>query len=198
MQHELVYDEVFDAQWHFRVIMDCMGRPGKIGNLQRDISPPELMNKASDLVGFALLDTNASFCCIGKNKSDVESYLEINTHASKTSVDKADFIFLKGDGDQSNIHEAKIGSLSYPEDGATLVIDVNQLSNQGLNDSLFLRLNGPGVENENELYIKGIAKSLLIAIAEVNQEFPLGVDLILTDRNNNICCIPRSNQFSIE
>ena len=57
MQTELNYDTVFDAQEHFRVLLDSMSRPGKINVLPAmDILPPDGLQHAAALTGFALLE----------------------------------------------------------------------------------------------------------------------------------------------
>ncbi len=199
MRREVNYDEVFDAQEQFRIIMDAMARPGKINTLPHlDILPPLGLNEASALVALGLLNADVTFACSEFNVYEIQSYININTSAQLTNLEKADYIFLTGQEDVSIVENVKVGKLSYPEQGATLIFSVSQIGEDKTEGTLKLVLKGPGIKNENVVFAAGINPGLLNQIRIINQEFPLGVDLIVTDVNNQLICIPRSNQFVIE
>jgi alpha-D-ribose 1-methylphosphonate 5-triphosphate synthase subunit PhnH len=46
------------------------------------------------------------------------------------------------------------------------------------------------------VFVSGLSPELLDFVSEQNSEYPLGLDLIITDESNNLICIPRSNKFS--
>jgi alpha-D-ribose 1-methylphosphonate 5-triphosphate synthase subunit PhnH len=199
MRREINYDEVFDAQQQFRLLLDSMAHPGRINLLpDMDIDPPSGLNKGSALIAFALLNTDVSFHASGANCEEISSYIAANTTSESVSVNDADFIFINGLHHEGILFEAKTGNLAYPEESATFVIDVEAISQQPDDNSLSLILKGPGIKTEERLFIKGIHTELLAAVKEQNTEFPLGVDLMITDRQNRVICIPRSNQFIIE
>jgi alpha-D-ribose 1-methylphosphonate 5-triphosphate synthase subunit PhnH len=199
MRREVIYDEVFDAQQQFRLILDSMARPGKIGTMpDMDILPPAGINKASAMVAFALLNTDVSFYAEGEGSEQVESYIAMNTTASPVSIIEADFVFINGLYEADIIFEAKTGTLSYPEESATFIIDVEKIGENPEDGELTLTLKGPGIETTKQVHINGLNPGILKAVREQNMEFPLGVDLVLTDKNNCILCIPRSNLFEVE
>ena len=199
MRREVSYDEVFDAQHHFRIILDGMARPGKIKVLdEMDIQPPAGLNQASAIIAMALLNTDATFYAEGENSVEIESYIALNTAAQPVSVGEADFIFIAGTYNAEIIFEAKTGTLPYPEESATFVLDVQEISAAPKDDVVMLTMKGPGIESETIVYIKGINAEILEGAREQNLEFPLGIDLIITDRQNKLMCIPRSNQFVID
>jgi alpha-D-ribose 1-methylphosphonate 5-triphosphate synthase subunit PhnH len=199
MRREVNYDEVFDAQEQFRIILDSMSRPGKINVMPAiDILPPAGINKASTLVAFALLNTDVSFYVAGEGSEDITSYIALNTTARPASTNVADFIFINGLHSAEILFDAKTGTLSYPEESATFIIDVEEITENTGDNAITLILKGPGIQTETEVSIKGLDPQILSAVKEQNLEFPLGIDLILTDRNNNIICIPRSNQFAVK
>jgi len=199
MRREVSYDEVFDSQEQFRLILDSMSRPGKISVLpDMDIEPPAGLNKGSALIAFALLNTDVSFYAHGENDEEITAYIALNTTAAPVDVHEADFIFINGLHDAVVISEAKVGNLSYPEESATFVIDVETISDQTIGGALLIKLKGPGIKSEEKVYIKGIHAVLIEAVKELNTEFPLGIDMMLTDVHNNLLCIPRSNQFVVE
>lgn len=195
MTRETNYDEVFEAQEHFRTIMDCMAQPGKIQQLEGAIDSLEGFNKVSSLIGFALMDSNTGF--YQNYHANLDQYFLLNTSAIPKSPEEADFLFLKGsDSAAEMIEEAKVGIPEYPEGGAFLIIEVETLSKETLDEGIEITLKGPGVKGEISLYVVGLNKEVLEAIQEKNFEYPLGVDTILTDASGNMVCIPRSNQFT--
>ncbi|MCG8483376.1 MAG: phosphonate C-P lyase system protein PhnH, partial [Clostridia bacterium] len=72
---------------------------------------------------------------------------------------------------------------------ATIVAEVNQITNERE-----LILQGPGIEDKNELKVDlnghWVEKRRL-----KNIEYPLGVDMIMVDKNSNLVGIPRTTQI---
>lgn len=199
MRREVNYDEVFDAQQQFRIILDSMSRPGKINLMpQMDIEPPAGINNASVLISFALLNTDVSFFVTGDNSAAITPYIALNTTAQPKPINDADFIFMDGLADEAIIADAKVGTLSYPEESATIIISVDEINEDKLAGSVKLTLKGPGVETEMQVSLSGLNPEILHAVKEQNLEFPLGIDVILVDKDNRIICIPRSNRFVVE
>jgi alpha-D-ribose 1-methylphosphonate 5-triphosphate synthase subunit PhnH len=199
MQSEILYDEIFDAQEHFRLILDSMARPGKINVIpDLNIQMTAGINKAGALIGFSLLNTDTSFCAIGELSYSIEEFITLHTAAKIESLQNAEFVFVKGSQSSDFIADLKIGTLPYPEDSATIVADVLNISAEETAGSLQLNLKGPGVETIETVYVTGLNHAILDAIKEQNFEFPLGLDLMLTDSENRMICIPRSNDFTYE
>ncbi|MEM7109901.1 MAG: phosphonate C-P lyase system protein PhnH [Bacteroidota bacterium] len=195
MIRETNYDEVFEAQEHFRIIMDAMARPGSIHKLDGGIEELEGVNKATCLVAFTLLDSNVTF--YQRFSETFDEYLILNTSSSPAQAEQADFLFLNGNEEMDQvIEQAKEGDPEYPEKGAFLIIQVAKISYERFNNSHEVILNGPGVKAEQPIYLEGIEKSILEIIKEKNVEYPLGVDTLLTDPRGNTVGIPRSNQFT--
>jgi alpha-D-ribose 1-methylphosphonate 5-triphosphate synthase subunit PhnH len=197
MQTELNYDTVFDAQQHFRLLLDSMSRPSKINTFpSADILPPDGLNHAAALTGFALLNPDVTYYIAGDNSDDIAAYLLVNTASRQAHIAMADYIFLPEGYYADALHEAQTGTPTYPEDSATLIASARLVSEQAHEGSLVLTLKGPGVNGEAEVFVSGINPQLLDFLKEQNSEYPLGIDLIIADRNNNILCIPRSNKFT--
>src|ERR1700733_991806 len=95
MQTELNYDIVFDAQEHFRLLLDSMSRPGKINVFpSADIFPPEGLTHAAALTGFALLNPDATYYIAGENSDAIAEYLLINTASQRAETAVADYVFI--------------------------------------------------------------------------------------------------------
>jgi alpha-D-ribose 1-methylphosphonate 5-triphosphate synthase subunit PhnH len=192
MVKEILYDDVFDAQEHYRLLLDCMARPGKINVMpEMELTAPAGIHPAGALVGFALLNSDASFYVEGAAAFEVGRYLLVNTSARPVGLGEADFAFLGCTAAPELLLQLKVGTLPYPEEGATVVAAVDRLGGEGL----VLSLTGPGVLGERKLCVSGLDRAFFETLATINSEFPLGVDVILTDGERRVACIPRSTKI---
>jgi alpha-D-ribose 1-methylphosphonate 5-triphosphate synthase subunit PhnH len=192
MQREIQYDEIFDAQAHYRLLLDSMARPGKINVMPRlELTTPQGIHAAGALVGFALLNSDVSFNVAGPSAEDVSLYLLVNTSARPAEAEEADYVYLDGTAAADILYRLKTGTLPYPESSATVIVAVEELGGE---TGLVLTLSGPGVDGERQLSVAGINTALLEALVTINAEFPLGIDLVLTDPTGRIACIPRSSR----
>lgn len=197
MQTELHYDTVFDAQQHFRLLLDSMSRPGKINTFPAmEILPPVGLNQASALTGFALLNADTTYYIAGYNSADIAQYFLVNTASQQAGIDTAEYIFLPENHDGRGLEKARVGTPVYPEDSATLIATAELISERAIEGGLGITLKGPGVNGEAQVFVSGINPALLDYLKEQNVEYPLGIDLIITDRHNNLLCVPRSNAFT--
>ncbi|HEV2479427.1 MAG TPA: phosphonate C-P lyase system protein PhnH [Puia sp.] len=151
MQRETAYDPVFDAQEHYRLLLDAMARPGKINILPRLLlaipapatgavpsavtgaaSQPgsRVFTDAAALVGFALLNADVSFFVDGPGADPASRYLLVNTSARPATLEEADFVFASGRASAVLVEAMKKGSLPYPEEGATLILSVGALATE--------------------------------------------------------------------
>lgn len=189
MVRESAYDEIFDAQFHFRQLLEAMSRPGKICKLEHSaINPPIDMHRGAALIGFALLNADVRFY----HQGSAAEYLRFNTSSELVAAADADFIFIKGTDTPQMIKAAKIGTDNYPETNATTIIEVLEINSATHDEGFHLSLSGPGVLGSKEVNIRGLHEDLLQEIRVKNEEFPLGVDCILVDKSGNICCFPRT------
>ena len=197
MRREISYNEVHDAQRYYRLLMDSMARPGKINTFyEMDVVPPSGLNKASALIAFSLLNADVFFHYIGPNQDIINNYLLLNTSSSPVDPQYADFLFMNGTDDANKIFELKTGTLAVPggrRHGGYWRKSIALFSTEG---GIKITLQGPGVEGKLVVFVDGLNANVLMALSEINAEFPLGVDAILADSENNILCIPRSNKFS--
>jgi alpha-D-ribose 1-methylphosphonate 5-triphosphate synthase subunit PhnH len=201
MQRETVYDQVFDAQEHYRILLDAMARPGTINVLPRmSLTTPPALTGAAALVGFALLNADVTFYADGEAADVVTRYLVVNTAARPESPENADFVFAAGTASAALLADMKKGTLPYPDEGATLVASVGALASEvqapGGKPYLALTLEGPGIRGKKTFFVTGLSSELVAGLQQCNQEFPLGVDLILTDPGHRIACIPRSSRVA--
>jgi alpha-D-ribose 1-methylphosphonate 5-triphosphate synthase subunit PhnH len=200
MIKEIVFDAVFDAQKSFRLLLDAFSHPGTIYCFDYfELNQPNELYKSNVIIALSLFDNNISFHASSSYNLNVENYLHLNSSAKIENIETADYVFLNGQNDISNlIDQCKIGDLLYPEKNATLILAVNTISNDKIPQfDCQINLSGPGIQTTNNLFIKGLNLANLETIKSLNEEFPLGVDLILTDSFEKITVIPRSIQIEI-
>ena len=194
---ELAYDPIFDAQKHYRKLLDSMARPGKINQLDDvSIKPPGGWSKAAMFIGFALLNREVSFW-VNPDDQELSQYVQHQTSARVCEVEHAaDFVFLQGEVSCAHFPEWKLGTLAYPEESATLIIQLRGLSLTPMRDAIALHLKGPGVLGTKVVYVTGVWPTYLELLQKVNAEYPLGVDVFFVDQDDQFIGLPRSNKFS--
>ena len=166
MQREIQYDEIFDAQAHYRLVLDSMARPGKINVMPSlELTTPQGIHAAGALVGFALLNADVSLYVDGPSAEDVSLYLLVNTSAKPAEAEEADYVYLNGTASAEILYRLKTGTLPYPENSATVIVAAEEL---GGDNGLVLTLSGPGVDGEHQLSVAGLNTALLEALVTIN------------------------------
>lgn len=173
------FDEVFDAQQVFRVVLDALSRPGRTFSLTNiDLEVPASLGKCRALVARTLLDHNTSFHIADANQL-AEEYIRRTTSSRVAAIEEAEFVFLNGTSPAYLAELPSSGDLLYPETAATLLLQVAEVSQDPLEECLELRITGPGVETIQSVYVSGLDRDLIRTIASRNVEYPLGLDTLL-------------------
>jgi alpha-D-ribose 1-methylphosphonate 5-triphosphate synthase subunit PhnH len=189
----MTIDVVHDTQEVFRTILHCMSRPGTIKSIfevseqggGREVCPNSIF-----LSAMTLLDAEVRFHVVGENAGSIEKLFSAYTLSKVTDLHEADYIFIMQDAQQQFVRDvftkAKKGTLMNPQQSATIIIETESLANEQ-----HLVLEGPGIANKENVEIT-TSEYWMIARAEVNKEYPLGVDMILIDSKSNVMCLPRT------
>jgi alpha-D-ribose 1-methylphosphonate 5-triphosphate synthase subunit PhnH len=184
-------DQVFTSQQYYRLLLDAMARPGKIVMLPRlEIVPPEGLFWPLAGLAFTLLDQETTFAVLPNNQS-WNRYLCLNTGSRQAAVSGAEFIILDGRVDLPELLTINRGELLFPDRGATLMIMVQAVG--GADADIKLTLQGPGIAGKKDLALSGLCPVNLERVQTLNREFPLGVDLMISDNAGALVCIPRSS-----
>jgi alpha-D-ribose 1-methylphosphonate 5-triphosphate synthase subunit PhnH len=174
------YDEVFDAQRHYRTLLQCTARPGTIGQLDDvELEIPPQLNRATALLALTLLSSDSSFY-LAQGEEQARDFLRRRTLAKPAAAEHADFLFVTDPSRLQPIGLARTGTLAYPDLGSTVVLQVTAISPAPMPGCLRLTLSGPGIETETVVFVLGAPEALFEALREQNSEFPLGVDCYLT------------------
>jgi alpha-D-ribose 1-methylphosphonate 5-triphosphate synthase subunit PhnH len=174
------YDQVFDGQKHYRTLLQATSRPGSIGQLDdASLEVPPQLNRATALLVMALLSGDVKYY-LDRADSSAEDFILRETSARPTEPAQADFLIFPDPGSFEALGKAKTGTLSYPDLGATVIVQAEAISPAPVAGALRLDLTGPGIRNRAEIYVRGLSKALFEVLRERNAEFPMGVDAFLT------------------
>lgn len=172
-----------EAAHAFRAIMAAMARPGSVGEV-RGAVPPAPMSVAAGTVLLTLCDPDTAVYLAGETDSQaIRDWVQFHTGAPLVGPQHADFAFGLWD-DLMPLHAYRVGTSAYPDQSATLVVELPSLEATGV------VLRGPGIKDTARLPLPDL--ELLQRNAS---QYPLGVDLMLVC-GNRIAALPRSTQIS--
>ena len=194
---KLDLDLVHDLQAVYRKTLDSMSRPGLINNItnQADKVNMEMSCYNSTFVLMLMLfDTEVKFKVFSEREAEMAKLINELTYAKTTEVESAEYILVLNDAKPEGLEKAfrmaYPGDLLNPHKAATMILEADSMSNDRA-----LILTGPGIEKECSINVKTTDRWVELR-AQKNLEYPLGIDLIFTDRDDNILCIPRTTQIT--
>ncbi|MGE6463869.1 phosphonate C-P lyase system protein PhnH [Alkalihalobacillus sp. NPDC078480] len=174
---------VHDTQQAFRTVLDAMARPGKISRLHDTLD-------AIVLLAHTLLDREVSYHMLPGFDEQLQQTVALQTLAQQVDPSNADFLFISAATPPHQIQEAltesKNGTLIDPHQSATIIFQTPHIT-----EGTTWRLTGPGIQTTTELTFHFPPELHQIRQAK-NQEYPLGIDLIITDPTGQIAAIPRT------
>ncbi len=205
----MILDTVHDLQKAYRTILGCAAEPGSVADASMIIEKLDVdcpVNKAFLLIGLVLLDAETSCSIVPDSHGDALSFFSHMTYTKKAPPEEASFLFLPDDGSidadtlAALVLHARRGTLVDPHLGATIVLETSRLSwdkSDGTPATPWI-LTGPGLRGNAALNLPaddgGRTHAVMEARTEACSEYPLGVDLILVDRQGWLAYIPRSIQ----
>jgi len=182
------FDPVHELQGVFRKLVKGFSYPGTIHNAAQETVLHDFAFDLGDLslvLGLMLMDAETSFAC---NNPHAALLLSRLSYARQQAVKDADFIFTDGTeaGFAAVIEQARCGTLIDPHDSATIITLTG-----GFADNQQYSLRGPGIQTSRTIS-PVLHEGWLAAFSEKNREFPLGVDLILVNREHHLMVLPRT------
>ena len=186
-----LFDLTIGSRMIFRSLLDAMASPGHIITLPQIDIEPSVENKYPLLLLMTLLDHEVSFCVLDHD-TRITEYLRSNTQSNESTIEDSDFILVYGGTSHGLIRKARIGALEYPDESATVIYDIDMIGN----GSILLELSGPGIIDKRRIRINGIKQTEIEDILSI-KDYPLGVDVILSNRVGRIACIPRSTSVNV-
>lgn len=168
----------------FRQLLSCMSLPGTIANLSQYLTgQPALVGVLATLLDGSVSLNDET----GLLKERDRRLLQ----ASSAPVDAAHFVIADAIAAPMPKFSPNLGTLTSPEQGATLILQGQALGN----GDLALRLTGPGIPGQQTVALSGFHPHWFDRRAEWIA-FPLGIDLILVDATQ-VMALPRTTQIEL-
>lgn len=184
-------DPVGDSQVIFRILLDAMAHPGRILPLPALAGAQDRLTPAGVMICLALIDHETPLWLDQSLATPgVLAYLRFHTGAPRAETPLSASVALL-DGPSTGLGDFNTGSDAYPENGATVILQVPDLSPSGP-----LVLSGPGVDGEIRLGVDGVPDAFWSARDAVNGGFPRGIDLILC-AGHEIAALPRTTRLRL-
>jgi alpha-D-ribose 1-methylphosphonate 5-triphosphate synthase subunit PhnH len=161
----------------FRVLLDCMARPGRIGALAHARQAGALHDSTMSLV-YTLIDPAAPVY-ISPDLASLAALDQIRFATGAVILPDpaaAAFVIASAAQAQTLLPILRMGTPEYPDRSATLIIQCGVISNtEGVT------IAGPGIETSESLHAEGLAPAFFHALDLRNREaFPMGIDVFLT------------------
>ena len=173
-----------DAAKSFRVLMDLLAHPGKIGNLEL-CTPPKPLSTSAGTILLTLCDPETPIY-LAENYAVTSVTDWISFHTGAPFVDQSEAFFAFGNwGDLLPLKNFPIGSPEYPDRSTTIIAEVEILNNSG-----FL-LSGPGIEDKTKLSIPNQK-----ILTDNHNLFPLGLDFYFTN-GSSLAALSRSTKIEV-
>jgi len=174
-----------DAAHAFRSAMTVMARPGQIRALQ-GAEQPAPMSVAAGTLLLTLCDPDTKLHLAGDVDTDaVRTWLTFHTGAPLVTAVEADFAVGTWAA-LAPLGAYRIGTAEYPDRSATLIVECNELRQEGAG------LSGPGIKDVAHLSLPDVAGFQNNAAL-----YPLGCDFFFTC-GDQIAALPRSTQIMAE
>ena len=170
-------DPVRGSQRVFRSVMDAMARPGMIVVIAGLAQAPQPLGLAAAAVALTLIDyeTPVWLDPALAQSTEVAAWLRFHTGAPLADDPRqAAFGFIADPSRMPRFEAFSQGSMEYPDRAATLVLQVERLSDNG-----GFWLSGPGVRGSRALNASPFPADFAARMRANRALFPRGVDIIL-------------------
>ncbi|MBB6449912.1 alpha-D-ribose 1-methylphosphonate 5-triphosphate synthase subunit PhnH [Geomicrobium halophilum] len=177
----------------FRTLLAAMANPGTIQRIQHYHASNQkyFATKIYINIAHALLDQEVSYYV--HENPELSKAIARSTFSKEASIGNAEYLFFQGLTD-TNIIESlegtiQTGELSSPEKGAMIFLHIDAFQSEGMSWT------GPGIDKSVEIAMSGLDQQWLILREKVNQEYPLGVDVVFFTSAGDICALPRTTHI---
>ncbi|MDP9965357.1 alpha-D-ribose 1-methylphosphonate 5-triphosphate synthase subunit PhnH [Variovorax paradoxus] len=192
-------DAALGSQAVFRSALQALAHPGRIVELSHDAQAPSQGQGASAALLLALLDPDCRlWLSPSLAGSDAAAWLRFHTGCVLVEAPaQAQFAWI-GKGDACPPLDAFAqGSDAYPDQSATCVIDVADVSAPAEGSAARWTLRGPGIQDRTALAVEGLAPAFAAQWSANHALFPRGVDVFLA-APQRIAGLPRTTRIEQE
>jgi alpha-D-ribose 1-methylphosphonate 5-triphosphate synthase subunit PhnH len=140
----------------------------------------------------ALLDAETSVHLAGATQAAAR-YLRFHTGVTAQADAGAAFVAVQASALTDSLWWAlALGSDEVPQDGATLVVEV-----EGLHHGARMQLTGPGIETTQPMQVAGVPEAFWRWRLDLEAQRPRGVDLLFV-HGQELMALPRSTRLQLQ
>ncbi len=194
----------------FRVLLDCMARPGTIGQIPEPSmftniptitidQQPVIANRFALTSCLSLLDQETRFAQAANSswidpQSDINRWVQLRSNCRLSDAPNAQFVYLWDSASSALLHELNPGTLTFPEQSCTAFIAVPEINHT----EPTWRLQGPGIDGYCDVGVHGVVADFVTHINATRAHFPLGIDIVCIDTHGKCLALPRTCQISLK
>lgn len=195
----MTFDYIHDIQTVYRKVVNATSRPGQLADLAEEVALLEEDGKNDCPASFLLLaltlfDQEVTFTVMSQKAESISRIINQFTYAKPVAVTEADYILILQDAEegalQKAIEQAKSGTLRNPHTSATLLVEVEEVTNNQT-----WQLKGPGIRTTTFIDVKTNEQWFELRKTK-NREYPLGIDFIFIDQQHQLLSLPRTTQIT--
>ncbi len=186
-------DKVLSAQSTFRSVMDALARPGSVQHIASVTGAPGAMMLGTAAIALTLFDHDTPLWLDPKmaETPDVGKWLRFHTSAPVVADSAICSFALIADAQAlPALDRFAFGSNEYPDRSATLILQVESLSQGPV-----FELRGPGIDGSAVLRATLQPTDLFERLAINASLFPRGIDVILV-ADDTVVAIPRTTRLA--
>jgi alpha-D-ribose 1-methylphosphonate 5-triphosphate synthase subunit PhnH len=190
------HDPALGSQAVFRAALNALSHPGRLNHMPRVTELPSHGHGSAAALLLAMVDSDcAVWFSPALANTDTAAWLRFHTGCSwAASPDLARFLWVATGDALPALSTLAMGSDEYPDQSATVVIEVNALSENAEHGTSAFNLRGPGIADMQSLSVRGLPQDFVEQWAVNHQAFPRGVDVFLTNATH-IAGLPRSTRI---
>lgn len=194
MTDTIEFDTVMGVQRIFRDVMGAFSRPFKVYNIKEHVSDNPLVQGEYEVIKglcCVFLDNTVSFYV--HNDEKLAGDIAEATYAKPAGIEEADFVVMTDTPDLNLLEKVYQGSLFNPHKGATVILDVPQITGQEK-----ITAEGPGIDGKLPFFADKSIVACLSKAAELDMEYPKGFEIIFATRQGDMCAVPRHVRINRE
>lgn len=186
----MISDTILATQQMYRMLLDLSSHPGKIATFRDETINDTSYSEALIATTNTLFDNEIAFYMENEQESKVISAI---TGAHRTNIiAESDFVITtEASLSTAQLLQLNKGTLLSPEKSSTLMLEI-----ESIGSGYLYRLTGPGIKHHSDLQLS-ISPEIIEQRTQMCEEFPMGIDLIMCDKDNHIVLIPRTTNMEV-
>lgn len=189
--------KILSTQKCYRVMLWALSMPGSLQKVDFEKNETDILSRVPRpvaLMSRTLLDEQVPVAAFGNDSGLWLEEIIAATGACEAGVNKADYVIASSVLGLAEMRSVKQGTLLSPEDGATLIIWLDE-EIEGTAGTV--EISGPGIEDAASICVGSAMISLIKHRCAIEFEYPLGFDLFAVGSEGHLLGLPRTSSVKI-